>query len=282
MVGVAGQKRVPGEFVKDFEFDLPSLDDQRRIADFLDAETGRLDRLVHAKNRLPRLLDEKLAATLERLIGHGRNRPWPLKYLVNPARPIMYGIVLPGQSVENGVPLVKGGDVERGSLHPTGLARVAPEIEAAHARSRVRGGDLLVSIRGSFGAVAEVPAELTGANITQDSARVSPGGGIDGRYLLYALRSSGVRHQLGAVVTGATIRGVNIRDLKRVNVPVPGTSRQREIARELDDLTQQLARLKSALSRHLGLIAEHREALITATVTGQLNPSSYRASVATT
>ena len=139
-----------------------------------------------------------------------------------------------------------------------------------------------MSIRGSFGAVAEVPSELTGANITQDSARVSPGDGIDGDYLRYALMSPSVRSQLRAVVTGATIRGVNIRDLRRVKVPVPKGPQQRVIVKELDDLDQQTARLRSLLDRQLAVIREHRESLVTAAVTGQLDPTSYRASAAAT
>lgn len=214
----------------------------------------------------------------ERLLGRVDSQFWPLKFLVDPARPIMYGIVLPGPSVEEGVLLVKGGDVERDCLQPDRLARVAPEVEAPYARSRLSGGDLLVSIRGSSGAVADVPPDLTGANITQDSARVSPGSDIDGRYLLYALKSRSVRRQLEAVVTGATIRGINIRDLKRVKVAVPSASKQKEIASELDNVSQQLARLRSILARQLDVIRQRRDALITASVTSELDPTSYRAS----
>jgi type I restriction enzyme, S subunit len=39
--------------------DLPSLDEQRRIADFLDAETSRMDRLLVSLRRLDELLEER-------------------------------------------------------------------------------------------------------------------------------------------------------------------------------------------------------------------------------
>jgi len=48
-------------------------------------------------------------------------------------------------------------------------------MDEAYRRSRVTTGDLLFSIRGTVGRMAFVPQELDGANITQDTARVSIG-----------------------------------------------------------------------------------------------------------
>ena len=66
-----------------------------------------------------------------------------------------------------------------------------------------------------------VPDELHGANLTQDAARVAYAGTTHGVWLLYTLRSEAVFSQLEAGALGATIKGVNIRDLKRALIPVP-------------------------------------------------------------
>jgi type I restriction enzyme S subunit len=182
----------------------------------------------------------------------------------------MYGIVLPGPDVPDGVLLVKGGDVEAGRLKPELLARTTPEIEAPFARARLRGGDLLVSIRGSFGAVAQVPDELEGANITQDAARVAPAGDVEGRWLFHALRSRFVYGQLAAVVRGATVRGVNIRDLKRVKVPVPPRQRQAAVAAQLDEAATHSEALLRTLDRQLALLDERRRCIITSTLDAAL------------
>lgn len=47
MYGAGGQKRVPPDYLRDYRVALPPHSEQRAIADFLDAETERLDKLVH-------------------------------------------------------------------------------------------------------------------------------------------------------------------------------------------------------------------------------------------
>ncbi len=94
---------------------------------------------------------------------------WAVKrlwHLTPSDRRIMYGIVLPGPNVADGVPIVKGGDVSPEPLRLASLNRTTFEIESGYARSRLRGGDLVYAIRGSIGEVAIVPDELEGANLT--------------------------------------------------------------------------------------------------------------------
>ena len=112
----------------------------------------------------------------------------PLMHLTQLNRPIMYGIVLPGPDVEDGIPIVKGGDVAPGRLRLDMLSRTTPEIESRYTRSRLEKGDIVYAIRGSIGMVEIVPEEIAGANLTQDAARVAPNNEVEVRWLLFALK----------------------------------------------------------------------------------------------
>jgi type I restriction enzyme S subunit len=196
----------------------------------------------------------------------------PLWAASDPARPIMYGIVLPGDHVPGGVPIVKGGDVENVRLLPPLLSRTTAAIDAAYARARLRRGDVLVTIRGSYGASAVVPPELEGANITQDTARVAPRpSSADGQWLWLMLCSAQVRDELALVATGATIKGVNIRDLKRIRVPIPSLGTQRS---EVAAAMASLGRLRTAqetAERLTHALTAYRSSLIHEAVTGKLD-----------
>lgn len=245
-------------------------EEQARIVRCLDGETERIDALMLQKRRFAAVLDERHKALVQRLVvGDGNRSPVPLMHLVDPARPVMYGIVLPGPNVAEGVLLVKGGDVEAERLSPAQLARTTVEIEAPYARSRLREGDLLVSIRGSVGAVAQVPASIDGANITQDAARVAPRDGVHPRWLFHALKSEEVFGQLAARVTGATVKGVNIRDLKRVKLPVPNYERQAAIAQELDSALELHRALSERSRRQVALMEERRRSIIASAVAAE-------------
>lgn len=294
MYGAGGQKRVPTDFIADFPIPLPPLSEQRAIGDFLDIETAKIDALIRKQEELVERIEEKFQSVLEHTICvglHGERNlaptgtqafghipsGWQLKPLMRLTpddRPIMYGIVLPGPDVPDGIPIVKGGDVAPGKLRLDRLKRTTREIEAGYARSRLRGGDLVYAIRGSIGAVEMVPDELAGANLTQDAARVAPRIDVNGDWLLYALRSSSVFRQLDAGAVGATIRGINIRDLKRALIPVPPRSEQDEIAtrlRHADEAAQQAVDLAR---KAIETLVEHRSALIAAAVSGQIDVRS--------
>lgn len=250
---------------------LPDFDVQQEIADFLDLECARIDRLIGRLDPLRAGTLEEFQAEVDAALASAAGEPRPLHWGVDPARPVMYGIVLPGDPVDDGVLLVKGGNVERNELMPEDLVCVAPEIEARYSRARLAAGDLLVTIRGSFGAVAIVPAEIDGANITQDTARVAPSARADARYLRHALRSSGARRQIGERVRGTGVKGLNIYDLKRIVVPFPPPAEQRRLADILDAAERKATAVCAKVDELAVTLTEYRDALITEAVTGQLD-----------
>lgn len=273
------------------EIPLPSALEQAVIAAFLDRETAKIDALVAEQRRLIELLKEKRQAVISHTVTKGLNPDasmkdsgvewlgevpahWevkPLKWLTPDDRAIMYGIVLPGPDVGTGVPIVKGGDVKEHRLALKTLCYTTQEIEAPFARARLRPNDLVYSIRGSIGDAELVPSELLDANITQDVARISPLESVSSHWLLQVMRSKPVFAQLEQRSLGATIRGINIFDLKRAYIPVPPTEEQQAIAAELSTQLDRLSRLENASARSIELMQEHRAALISAAVTGKID-----------
>ncbi len=291
MYGAGGQKRVPDDFIRNLDHPLPVRSAQRAIAEFLDRETGKIDALVAKKERLIELLQEKRTALITHAVTKGLDPTAPTKpsgipwlgnipahwevkklwHLTPDDRQIMYGIVLPGPNVDGGVPIVKGGDVKPGRLSLERLNRTTPEIEAGYARSRLRGGDIVYAIRGSIGDAELVPDEIAGANLTQDAARIAPASGVTGNWLLYAVKSEAIFRQLEIGALGATIRGINIRDLKRACLPVPPSGEQSEIANYLDQAVSQFDELINAVEAARDRLKEFRTALISAAVTGKID-----------
>lgn len=263
---------------------LPSLEEQRRIAEFLDTEIANMDRLRSSLARFDGIVREREKAVLAQMLHPGAENPgdnlpsgwkWtPLTHLTDQFRQIMYGIVLPGPNVAGGVPIIKGGDVAANRLSLRTLNRTTREIESGYARSRVKGGDFVISIRGSVGEIAVVPDELTGANLTQDAARISVASGVSPDWLRLVLESPAVAHQIQQRVTGATIKGINIWDLKRVLVPTPSLAEQTSLAASVSRSLDTHEALRSRVARHSDLLAERRQALITAAVTGQIDVST--------
>jgi type I restriction enzyme S subunit len=265
------QHNLNADVVGNLELAIPAEPEQRRIAEFLDAETARIDAMIGLRHRQARLLVERDAVVANRMLRPPAGEDWPvrrLSQLCDPARPVQYGIVLPGPNVQDGVLLVKGGDVKPSRLSPSLLARTTDAIESQYTRSRLQKRDLAFAIRGGVGDVELVPASLEGANITQDVARIAPLRDVDEHWLLHALRSAPVQAQVSAMITGATIKGINIGDLRRISLVMPPNDVQTRIGRALADSSQRQSRVAASIDRQIALLRERRQALIAAAVTG--------------
>ena len=249
---------------------LPTPEEQCRIADFLDDRVSRIDRIIAARRQQARLVEDEFESSLQCMTEVADAAVRPLQALTDPSRPIQYGIVLPGPDFPGGIPIIKGGDIGSGRLTRLELNRTDPEIEKAYRRSRVRPGDFVIAIRGSVGEVAPVPPRLETANLTQDSARIAPHG-CDPHWLAAVLQSPAVQGEMEQRITGATVRGINIGELRRIPVAVPPLDEQVRIGKEAGRLRTRYRAHARALTRSIDLLTEYKSSLITAGVTGQLD-----------
>src|SRR5271166_1109371 len=286
-----GQPNISQEILRGLRLACPAPSEQTAITAFLDRETAKVDALVEEQQRLIALLKEKRQAVICQAVTKGLDPDAPMKdsgvewlgevpahwdvvplmHLPQPGRPIMYGIVLPGPDVPDGIPIVKGGDVKSHRLRLELLNRTTPEIEAPYARARLKPGDIVYSIRGTIGDAELVPDELLDANITQDAARIAPLSTVNNRWLLYAVKSKPVFVQLEQRSLGAAVRGINIFELKRARLPVPPPQEQLSIATHLDDEARAIDRLCDEAESAIALLQERRSALISAAVTGKID-----------
>ena len=200
----------------------------------------------------------------------------PLKHVIQSGRPITYGIVQAGPDVAYGVPYIRPADMdeEAGVVNEAGLLRTAPEIAQAYQRSEVRAGDLVCSIGPSFGKVMVVPSSLSGANLTQGTARVAIRAGTAPRYVFWALRSLPSFAQWESSVGGATFRALNLEPLANTVISLPPATEQASIAAFLDRETAKIDALVDEQRRLIELLKEKRQAVISHAVTKGLDPTA--------
>jgi type I restriction enzyme, S subunit len=197
----------------------------------------------------------------------------PLKRLVDPERPVTYGIVQAGPHVVGGVPYIRPADMteEDGISSADDLLRTSPEIAGSYSRSTVRTGDLVCSIGPSFGKVMVIPKSLEGANLTQGTARIACQAPHSARYLFWALRSPTSAAQWESSVGGATFRALNLGPLCETVLAVPSPEEQHLIAQFLDAETAKIDALVASQQRLITLLLEKRQAVISHSVTEGLN-----------
>jgi type I restriction enzyme S subunit len=155
--------------------------------------------------------------------------------VVEPKAEIVYGIVQPGPKLEEGVPYVRGMDIENGRILVDQLMKTSQAIAEKYSRSALLGGDVLLGIIRAT-KVAIVPSVLNGANITQGTARFRPSSVIKTRYLAIALEAPSTQYWLHEHYRGIDMPGLNLADVRRVPIPLPPLEEQREIVRRVEAL----------------------------------------------
>ena len=192
---------------------------------------------------------------------------WELRNLgqcVRADAPICYGILMPGQGVDNGVPVIKVKDIVGGRIVQDNILLTDRQIDRQYRRSRLRSGDLVITIRGTTGRLAVVPPELDGANITQDTARVRLSDDHSARFCFYCLQSESAQAQIELHTIGQAVKGINIGDVKRLLLAMPSLHEQERLA----DRFEGLERTTYATSRALAKLKSTKAGLMKDLLTG--------------
>lgn len=191
--------------------------------------------------------------------------------VVEPGAEIVYGIVQPGPKLPSGVPYVRGTDIEDGRIKTDQLLFTSEAIARKYERASLKGGDVLLGIIRAT-KVAIVPHELLGANITQGTARFRPSEVIMTKYLARWLESSEAQGWLHSKYRGIDMPGLNLRDVRRLPVPLAPIQEQRCLVDRIERAFAWIDRLASESTRARALIDHLDQAVLAYAFLGKLLP----------
>lgn len=188
-----------------------------------------------------------------------------LNDLIDQRRPIVYGILMPGYGWPGGIPVVKVKNIVDEQILTEDLLLTSPMIDREYSRSRLQGGDLLFTIRGTVGRTAFVPITLNGANITQDTARLAING-VDARFVRAFLQMPAARRFIAVHTLGVAVQGINLRDVRRIPIAKPPANEAAEISNRIDAASLRL----NGESRNLEKLKLAKSGLMNDLLTGHV------------
>lgn len=268
---------------------IPPFQEQCSIVAFLDRETAEIDALIAKKRRLIELLQEKRTALISHAVTKGLNPKAPMK----PSRIDWLGDVpahweiLPlrryAKSIQTGCtpPTNQTEYYEQGTLpwygpgsfsddlalgEPTKLINLCAVQEGAARLFRMN-SVLIVTIGATVGKVGLLSDDAsTNQQIT--AVTVEPRR-VDGRFLAYQLK---IREPvLRGTAPGNTLPILDQQAIAAFPAVLPPIAEQRQIVAYLDDHDLRLRTPLVKITQAIGLLREHRSALISAAVTGKID-----------
>jgi type I restriction enzyme S subunit len=157
-----------------------------------------------------------------------------LNKILQKDKTITYGIVQPGEFDANGIVMIRSQDYSNGWKKKTELFKVSIEIERPYIRSRVKKGDILITVVGAnIGKIAVVPEELDSANISRSVARISIDSSKSNPEFVRFYLESRIESLLHINKVGGAQPVLNLDDLRLFRIPSPSLPEQNAIAQVL-------------------------------------------------
>ena len=282
------------ETLKHFPFPVPPPDEQRRIADFLDRETAKIDALIAKQEQLITTLDKRRQAVISKFVSKGSNPDAPMTQdsvnVLGPAprhwtvKRLKYSIVTSKNGVWGEEPrgdesdfwCVRIADFDRPSRSVKPFPRTVRSVTMPERFGRTLArGDLIIEKSGGgdqapVGCVVMYDYEEP-AVCSNFAARLSIANGNSSKYWTYAhaaLYFHGVPWKSIKQTSG--IQNLDLSSYLNEVVAFPPLPEQLEIAEHLDEVTRDIDLLVEKSVATTSVLKERRQALISAAVTGKL------------
>lgn len=293
----SGMPTMTQENINNFPVLIPSTRNDVLIADFLDYETAKIDKLIEKQQQLIELLKEKRQAVISHAVTKGLNPDVPMKdsgvewlgevpehWEIRRLKHLILSLEsgcsvnaadIPAQQGETGV--LKTSCVYTRSFRPNENKTVVLE-DLPRVKCPVKKGSIIISRMNTpdlVGASALVdmdvkdlylPDRLWQTNFNKKLNLIPD-------YLAHFMTIKGFRTQISLAAEGASSSMQNIAkdDYLSINCLLPPFDEQRDITKYLEDKLSYFTDLEMKFSEIVHLFQERRTALISAAVTGKID-----------
>ena len=266
--------------LKELSVPIPSLSEQKRIVKFLDNEFSKIDTLkTNAETNLKNakeLFETTLEKELNPLSCHSERSEesraelpsgWEWKTLGDVCEKISDGSHNPPKgTAANEYKMLSSKNIFNDSLNfddPRFLTK--EEFDLENKRTNVKKGDILLTIVGTIGRCC-VFLEDEPVVFQRSVAVLKPNVSlVYSRFLMYGIIALNIE-KLGR---GAAQKGVYLKQLSNISIPLPPLSVQKEIVARLDKLSESVKRLEANYKQIIADCDELKKSILKKTFEGE-------------
>jgi len=291
ITGTGGLKRISTEFVRNSEIPLPSVEEQKKIAEYLDRKCNQLDSIIDRQHHVIEKLNAYKLSVITEAVTKGLNPDAPMKdsgiewigeipshWNISKVK---YAVTKVGSGKtpkggadvysSAGVLFIRSQNVYNEGLMLDNSTYISPEIDEEMSNTRVYGGDVLLNITGgSIGRCCIYPDELDHANVNQHVCIIRTIQNIiTPKYMYYFWISKSGQTSIDIYQTGANREGMNFEQINNTMMPFISVDEQQQIT---DYLDKKCAAIDASIAKRQQLIeklTEYKKSLIFEVVTGK-------------
>jgi len=284
------------EALATLEVPLPDVLEQRRIADWLDLQTTRIDQRRELLAKKRGLLSNLITATISEATSRGLDRTpamklsgidavglipkhWNIFRLKEMTSKIGSGKTpLGGSSVytSSGIVFLRSQNIWDDRIRLDDVVFISDQIHYEMNSTTVKPKDILLNITGaSIGRSALVPEKFPSANVSQHVCIIRLRNKSLADYVALTLLSQYTKAQIAVDQIGAARDGLNFENIGQLPIPLPPSDAERKlIVDRVNDRVSKIKRQITLIDQLDDLLQQQRKAIIHEAVTGKIDLSS--------
>lgn len=286
--GGAMQNLVATDVFKSVSFTVPPLEEQQKIANFLDHETAKIDTLIAKQEKLIELLKEKRQAVISHAVTKGLNPDAPMKdsgvewlgevpeHWVVSSIKYLSSFVGTGGTPKNQSSFVDDNDAikwfapgdfsDKIELTQSSKYISFEAVASGDAKLYKENSVLVIGIGATLGKVALCKDEFS---CNQQINMITPNKKTIAEFITFSL--SAQHEQMKQLSNASTIGIMNQEKTKSIQIAQPPLAEQIEIVKYLNIALERFKLLESKATKQVDLLKERKTALISAAVTGKID-----------
>ena len=266
---------------------LPPLPEQQKIAEFLDQETGKIDKLITKKERLIELLKEKRTALISHAVTKGLNPDVSMKdsgvewlgkipehwenWKISHAFQKIGSGTTPSTNrydyYDGDVPWINTSELRENIITDTSVKITNKALLDNSVLNLYSPGTLLIAMYGAT--IGRLGILGITACTNQACCALANPILLDTKFVFYWLWMR--RNELIILSSGGGQPNINQEKIRSIKIPAPPLPEQQKIAQFLDRETSKIDNLITKTRTSIDHLKEYRTALISAAVTGKID-----------
>jgi type I restriction enzyme S subunit len=273
--------------LKQIKIPIPPLPEQQKIAQFLDQETSKIDKLITKKERLIELLKEKRTALISHAVTKGLNRDVPMKdsgvewlgevpehwenWKISHAFQKIGSGTTPSTNrydyYDGDVPWINTSELRENIITDTSVKITNKALLDNSVLNLYSPGTLLIAMYGAT--IGRLGILGITACTNQACCALANPILLDTKFVFYWLWMR--RNELIILSSGGGQPNINQEKIRSIKIPAPPLPEQQKIAEFLDRETSKIDNLITKTRTSIDHLKEYRTALISAAVTGKID-----------
>ena len=282
--GSTNQTELQRNYLLAYELDIPSLQVQQRIVEYLDAKTTEIDKKIELLGKKRDAYKRLKIATINHAVIRGLDEhvklkdtdiDWIGEIPVHwETRRIKDEVEVNKLTLtESTSPMYKFRYIDISNVSSEGVISFIEEVYFYEAPSRARRivqkGDIIVStVRTYLKSIGMIDFDAKDVVVSTGFAVLSPIKSYS-KYFYYLLRSNHLIDEICALSSGVSYPAIAATRIESINIPVPPLEEQKQIAAYLDERCAKIDAAVTIIDKQIDALKRLKRSLINEVVTGK-------------